>query len=62
MNFSLLAILSIIKKKYCFEINIFILIVYIWYKEHQFTRRLNDLEYILRKAVRFWNNQKKNIK
>lgn len=37
----------------------FILLLYIWYKEYCFNRRLQEFERILLKAVRFWreNNE-----
>ena len=34
------------------------LVLYIWYKERCFTKRINSLEFLLRKAVKFWKEQK----
>ena len=47
------------RTKYCPEMSVILIILYIWYKDYQFNRRFNKLEKLLRMSIKFWNKYKK---
>ena len=40
----------------------FPIIFYIWYRERRLTKKINELEWALRKSIKYWNRYNKNLK